>query len=76
MLTRLNYQTLCVLYFIAQFVTSMQILDTTATMELIIHTDDQVKLTKYVRGIYSPAGKITNVEGNIEQVKNNGTVVK
>lgn len=40
-----------------------------AAMELIVHTDDQIRMTKYIRGVYTPAGQIVSVEGNIDQVR-------
>lgn len=43
--------------------------DTTAAMEVILHTSEQIKMTKYVRGVYTNAGSVTHVEGNVEQVR-------
>lgn len=41
---------------------------TTATLELILHTQDNIRTSKYVRGMYSSAGAVMKVEGNLEQV--------
>lgn len=47
---------------------SAHILASAATIELILHNDDNVRAIKYIRGIYTTAGAVLNVEGNIEQV--------
>ena len=44
------------------------ILDSTATIELVLHSKDNVRSSKYVRGVYTSAGAVRSVEGDLEQV--------
>lgn len=39
-----------------------------ATIELILHSQDNIRSTKYIHGIYTSAGAVFKVEGNMEQV--------
>ena len=39
-----------------------------ATIELILHSDDNIRTIKYIHGVYTSAGAVFKVEGNMEQV--------
>ena len=44
------------------------IFENEATIELILHSDDNIRTIKYIHGVYASAGAVFKVEGNMEQV--------
>lgn len=44
------------------------IFENEATIELILHSDDNIRTIKYIHGVYTSAGAVFKVEGNMEQV--------
>lgn len=44
------------------------VLASAATIELIMHSEDNVRTSKYVRGVYTTMGAVMKVEGNLDQV--------
>lgn len=40
-----------------------------AAMEIILHSEDNIRTIKYIQGVYTSAGAVFKVEGNMEQVR-------